>query len=511
MNPTIYVLPLIVVGALTVKSLARPTIIIPPEVRNDLVFVLSTCPSQIDTVFVLTNDAVFHKLDRTFWGDVLLQAKDIQTYRAAVIDYRKKFLSGKRNPQNPLGTAQEIDEAVAYGDTTFSTPIWASPRDARWDAMLDQKTGYGYGKPEHEWQTQGAFASASEGVLGKGTLYIMSWANGREAVLQSDTVGGVPTRIIPERVLKTPVALPIRPYVETSMFPNLDGSYTFTTSVLVTGNNFTIQTLDVGSVFMELTVSRGDSVFMRDTLVGGLSALRALLLRAEDISGQAIVTHLGSRTIPAGESEAKLLIKGRGQNSGTFFKRVIAPSPYASQGMSDLVLLQDEVLTGDGIQRGIQRYGRTLYIDPLKILIRGNARYSTLRPYVEFLPPNTIEQVGAYRVYILREPKTGEAIGYPASYFEDEDGHPLSSSTTPRRHVEGTSSERGMLVHSQVVSLTDSVTIFDTPIDVFDAIRQMKPGNYFVRVEFEGRLSKASRGVPSEVIFTSEVPIRIAQ
>ena len=522
MNTFIYVVLVILACAVLFKGGA--TTEIPQSVKADLVWILSTCQTQAEKEYILRWDAFFNMFDKPCW-ELLVELRDAATYRIMVDDYFKKFMSGKGNQKKPLSTRGDVELAMAYGDANYSTPIWADPRDVRWELMFNRRERFGHGVPTYMWKTDGELFGAEESEFSKaGDIFILHWESlGLEEVCHNDTVGGLPLKVMKAPpYFKTPDRMVIWPWTDFPTFPNRDSTgqvtYTVYGCPMVAGGSLSHKTLLGGILNWELIIKQKKQVIRRDTLVGSLAAVRPIIFRADNPNCRTVSTFLNGGALQPGQYRVELSVSGDRLNAGATKKDLIIPSIYTSEGMSDLILLQSEVMTGDGIMQGIQRYGRVLYEDPLRIFLKGNPRFRTLRPYVEFSPPDSLlEELGEFQVSILPVSDSGgTAIVLPIAWSEDEAGNPYVSSTKEIRREtkeQEQDTRRGTLVYSQAARLDHSPLIFDTEIDLTDVLSQIKPGSYWLRVEFKGRLKKAPGRGDDDKSFArmAEVKITIAE
>ncbi len=479
-----------------------PVIVVPPEVRSDLVFILSEC-SREDSIFVLQMDAAFNMYDKSYWGDRLVSCHTLDCFKTAIEEYRKKYLSGKRNPKKPLGTWEEWEEALQRCEEIFGTPIWTLPRHVGWELAFNRKEGYGFGAPTYQWKDLNPNGdSATE------DWYTLYWGSlNHEEVIRSDSVNGIPFTIIPADSLKTPDWIVMYPYVDLPIFPREDGTYFMLACVSVTGDMLSSRTLSLGTISSEIDVRKKKQLVAHDSAVGGLESIRPYLHRIDQLSSRVVSLFLKAGSITAGRHDVRIDITGAPRNGGRYKKSVTFPSIYSSHGMSDLILVKDCGMDGDGLIEDLIWYGEPVCVDPFRIFIKGDPRHNTLQPYLEYFPPfDSLVEHAKFTVSL--EPigfEKADAYTLPITSWEDMQGnsHIIKVPENRREYSDEGSSSRSIPIYSEDVSV-HSPMAFSAKVNLPEGI---PAGEYWLRVTFDSSF-KPSIKLPSHD-FTAGTEVKI--
>ncbi len=207
-----------------------------------------------------------------------------------------------------------------------------------------------------------------------------------------------PTHIVEEDEQGFPLAHPIWPLINCSKFPS-DSATDVWFSVWVPGDQFTAATLKLR--YLRVRVELFDStksVFLDSaSQVCDLQILRGVLTAASrrDRSQFRAMSYLNLTKLQPGTYNAHLLVKGDAGNEGDDWIKFEIPK---DQKISDLLILNKSIATGDNVESGIIRGTKSeLYDNPEALLYRNLSVYFEVtlpeRHGMEFVAWLTLQRI----------------------------------------------------------------------------------------------------------------------
>jgi hypothetical protein len=298
---------------------------------------------------------------------VLEKASDYAQFRERIIDWSKK------NPDRWIEISSRLDyckDLLQRGQ--LGTDIDISDPDIRWRLFIEN------GAPENQLTFSGRYnpvdtackvwtlvwPSASSGQRG---LEISCWSRSGQHY---------PTEIIPGDDNDFPLAFPIWPFVNYSKFPSSDGTIDLWFSVWVPGDQFTRLTLDSGqlSIRIDLYDSSKTVLVASSEELSNLQIIRGIL-EAVDSQDRGLIRamgYIGFSQIKPGKYNAHLTILGGPDNEGQNWMQVIVPEDTK---ISDLLVLEQSMATGDNVLPGILRGSMANLYDNPECRLAPNAKF----------------------------------------------------------------------------------------------------------------------------------------
>jgi hypothetical protein len=252
------------------------------------------------------------------------------------------------------------DSLLKVGE--LGTDIDAEDPDVRWQLFIE------YGTPKDQLTLLGKCGQADTAC----TVWMLTWPSdsaakrGLEISCRSTLGLSYPNEIMTSDEKDFPIAYPMWPFVNYAKFPCADGTTDLWFSVWVPGDQFTWLTLDKGQLSMQIDLYDSTKTVLIDSgkQIANLQMMRGIL---ETVASQErrfirAMGYIGFSTLRPGVYNAHLTVLGAQDNDGESWIEVVVPE---EKRISDLLLLEQSMTTGDNVLPGIVR-GRlaNLYDNP---------------------------------------------------------------------------------------------------------------------------------------------------
>jgi hypothetical protein len=309
---------------------------------------------------------------------------------------------------------------------------------------------------------------------------------------QAESACTYPTRLLGGIRTKSEVRRAIYPSIDVVSFPDSAGTFDVWVITSVRGRDLTYETLESGELQGDIKILGDDKRPVATQSQTHKLALAGLILsvtaNSEDFS---IPFHFEERGLRKGKYTLEANIQGYRTNaSGTTRREFILPSPFADQGVSDILLADLRGPQGEGITHGVLRNGRNLQGISEPIFGAGD----TISPYVEFRMPQGDGWACALSVFlkpVLKNPvKTvkisrsvlsADSLGKPVVRWAGVD------LVKERRELEqNTPVERNSLdlIFARVYRPEGGLGVFESS---FEVSHRAASGDYWLIIEIEGR------------------------
>lgn len=419
--------------------------------------------------------AITRLLDTTWWS-VNLQTARLQ----------KTFVerTERHQRQNPeiwdrawRGLAWAQDSARCHGT------LWAPDGEVRWPYFIR------FGPPTSWWETY----YREEGVMRAKILpTFFYWWTSADTGLACQAADGVSfaTRELTAQSAKVEPRRPIYPLVEIVSFPNLDETQDVWFTIGIAGSDLTPFTVQSKYLDLEWSLKDGDGERIAGERLNHRLGLVGLVLSVTgNRNNLRIPIHFGVANLAPGSYELQVKVRGFRTNAGSETVEFEIPSPLASAGISDLLLVYRHGPRGSDLAPGVDRGGKNMCAVTEPVYYTGD----TIFPFVEFLLPEGEEWAYAVSVYLrpvrlVRGAKV--RTGKPVAIADSNDA--------PIARWAGIDINRELSVlgiHEPVrpkgiTLLAARVYRGDQPIGVFESeflvTPETSPGEYWLTIDVEG-------------------------
>jgi len=456
----------------------------------DLAFVLGTCESGVDSVYVIEMDQAILKLDKNFWGDYLLRARTLKEFRSLVEEYRQKFLAEKLGLEDSAAAWNELRSRLEWGRSNARTAIDDTARDVFWDLVL------GKGIPESIWSMPGEYYLPGSSRTTPCDLYVAIWSNGEQVVCHSESPSGIPRRIISKKDMR-PHGKPIYPEGIVGVFLDPCSTYSLWMGLMVTAEQITAETFGLGQLQLVMSIKSGlGELIAVDSVEINLDPLRGFSSATEGKGTLASNGYLGVSGLSPGKYRITLIVLGGRNNSGQFSREIDIPSKNTGFGASDIFLLipPKAMAWGGDLDSGVVRGDRNLYISPIAAANTKSEVWNVIYPYWEFSSPTSSEEglITASLIPIGKNPrKKHPVIIYGEMDVSEVEGeeypyggwlHPHSIPSWIDEKERSAESDGVVLLKEEHRRIGGQVEIFNTPIPI-GVDGGIKPGRYWLKLQ----------------------------
>ncbi len=308
---------------------------------------LPTANDADEKSYVSRMYALFQIVDSKYAKKVLEKASDYSHFRDRV----DGWIADHQQHWN------EISERLDYcldllQRNQLGTDIDDAEPDIRWRLIIE------HGVPQGQGVMPGKF-SRGDTVT---TIWTIIWPSddtsqrAQEISCWSRSGREYPTEVIPADDEGFPSASPVWPFVNYSRFPNGDGTVDLWFSIWMPGNQFTRPTLDEGqlSIHVDLYDSSKTTRIASGEETCSLQMIRGVLevVQRRDRRLTRAMGYVGFASVKPGNYNARLTIWGAPYNEGEEWIHVDIP---AKENISDLLILEPSIVTGNDILDGITR------------------------------------------------------------------------------------------------------------------------------------------------------------
>jgi hypothetical protein len=324
-------------------------------------------------------------LDTSWWSLNLQTARFKKTFLARVSDHQKNHPKEWEHAYSGLSWAR--DSAACHGT------CWEPDAEVRWPFFIR------FGIPTSWWVTQ--YESTVSGRFDTVLTFFYWWSRADTGLAcQADPDQSFARYVlVAQQRLGSEIRLPIYPIVDIVSFPNGDSTEDVWVTVGISGQELTPITIDSKTLGLVWAIKdQHGSTVIRERL-GHKLGLAGLILSVTGNRGDIrIPIHLSAPQMRPGRYEIELDVRGYRTNRGKMTIDFVLPSPLASQGMSDLLLVYTRGPRGIDLAPGIGRNGENLYAVTDPAYLVGD----TIFPYAEIAFPDSGEWAYTVTVYLRR-------------------------------------------------------------------------------------------------------------
>lgn len=428
-----------------------------------------------DSVRFAELSIIAYSLDSSWWSRNLQPTRLRQTFLSRIEKHQAKHPDLWHRAFEGLAWAR--DSAQCHG-----TP-WAPDGEVRWPFFIR------FGPPTSWWATK--FRSATYVRHPDVPTYFYWWSpldTGLACFAEASNT--YPTVLWEARTSVSRVRQPIYPDIDIVSFPNGDETADVWITVGISGDELTPLTLSNKLLEIEWHIENEQGRTVAGERAIHHMGLTGLILAVTgDRASIRNSAHLYAPRLTRGKYALEVKIKGYRTNAGKESVDFTIPSPLASNGISDLLLVYTRGPVGEDLAPAVTRNGDNLcaVTDP---------RFSpgdTIVPYVEIGLPDSGEWAYTVSVYLrpARNPRGSNVRIGRAVVVADSSETPIASWAGIDIGKELTELGIDEPARTEGVSLLAArVYQGDGPMSVFESsflvTPQTRVGEYWLMIEVEG-------------------------
>lgn len=428
-----------------------------------------------DSSILMDLSMIARILDSTWWLRNLESTRIEQTFLSRIEMHQAKYPELWHRAFEGLTWAR--DSAQCHG-----TP-WAPGGEVRWPFFIR------FGPPTSWWATR--FRSATH-IRQPDVPTFFYWWSPLDTGLAcfADPPNSHPTSLWEARTSLNRVRQPIFPVIDIVSFPNWDETEDVWITVGISGDELTPLTLSHKLLEIEWRVEdeQGRTV-AGERAIHHMGLTGLILAVTGDRASIRNSAHLYAPRLTRGKYSLEVNIKGYRSNAGKESADFTIPSPLASDGISDLLLVYTRGPVGEDLAPAVTRNGENLcaVTDP---------RFSpgdTIFPYVEFALPDSGEWAHTVSVYLrpARNPRGSSVrIGKAVAVADSTEkpiarwaGIDIGKELTVLGINEPPRTDGVSLLAARVYQGEGPVSVFESS---FLVTPQTRVGEYWLMVEVEG-------------------------
>lgn len=435
-----------------------------------------------DSARMLELSMIARILDSSWWLRNLESTSIEQTFLSRIEKHQAKYPDTWQRAFDGLAWAH--DSALCHG-----TP-WAPDGEVRWPYFIR------FGPPTSWWATK--FRSATHVRHPDVPTYFYWWSPlDTGLACFADPPNTYPTVLWDARTSVSRVRQPIFPVIDIVSFPNGDETEDVWITVGISGNELTPLTLSHKLLEIEWRIEddQGRTV-SGERAIHHMGLTGLILAVTGDRASIRNSAHLYAPRLTRGEYSLEVKIKGYRSNAGKESVDFTIPSPLASNGISDLLLVYTRGPVGEDLAPAVTRNGENLcaVTDP---------RFSpgdTIFPYVEIALPDSGEWAYTVSVYLrqARNPRGSSVRIGKAVVVADSTETPIArwagidigKELTVLGIDEPTRTEGVSLLAARIYQGDGPFGVFES---AFLVTPQIRVGEYWLMVEVEGKDTRGQR------------------
>lgn len=428
-----------------------------------------------DSAHIAELSCIAYHLDSSWWSRNLRPTRLQHTFLSRIEKHQDKYPEQWHRAFEGLAWAR--DSAQCHG-----TP-WAPEGEVRWPYFVR------FGPPTSWWATK--FRSAAHVRHPDVPTYFYWWSTlDTGLACFADPPNSYPTVLWDARTSVSRVRQPIFPDIDIVSFPNGDETEDVWITVGISGDELTPLTLSHKLLEIEWRIEddQGRTV-AGERAIHHMGLTGLILAVTGDRASIRNSAHFYAPRMISGKYSLEVKIKGYRSNAGKESVDFTIPSPLASNGISDLLLVYTRGPVGEDLAPAVTRNGENLcaVTDP---------RFSpgdTIFPYVEIALPDSGEWAYTVSVYLrpARNPRGSSVrIGKAVAVADSTErpiarwaGIDVSKELTVLGIDEPMRTEGVTLLAARVYQGEGPVSVFESS---FLVTPQTRVGEYWLTIEVDG-------------------------